>query len=47
MSVDTSGGHPEMDYGQHKRTYEGFIRVSVVSSVLIALLLVFMAVFLV
>jgi hypothetical protein len=26
MSVNTSGGHPEMDYKEHTRTYAGFLR---------------------
>lgn len=46
MSVDTSKGHPAMDYAQHKRTYEGFIRGTQISVVLLVLLLVGMAVFL-
>jgi hypothetical protein len=47
MSVDTSGGHPAMDYAQHKATYVGFIRGSVISAILIALTLIGMAIFLV
>ena len=47
MSVDTSGGHPAMDYREHVRTYNGFIRLTVVSIVLIVLLLIGMAIFLV
>ena len=26
VSVDTSKGHPAMDYEAHKKTYEGFLR---------------------
>ncbi len=25
MSVDTSKGHPEMDYKQHEETYSSFV----------------------
>ena len=45
MSVDTTGGHPAMDYGEHKRTYAGFIRGTIIGIVLIVLLLVLMAIF--
>lgn len=46
MSVDTSGGHPDMDYPQHKATYAGFIRGTQIGVVLLVLLLAGMAVFL-
>jgi Bacterial aa3 type cytochrome c oxidase subunit IV len=47
MSLDTSGGHPAMDYPEHNRTYAGFLRGTVVLCVLVALLLLGMLVFLV
>lgn len=47
MSVDTSNGHPAMDYAEHKRTYAGFIRFTQISVVLLVLLLIGMAAFLV
>jgi len=47
MSVDTSGGHPAMDYKEHERTYAGFIRWTVIGTVLCVLILAGMAVFLV
>jgi uncharacterized protein involved in cysteine biosynthesis len=47
MSVDTSNGHPAMDYAEHKRTYEGFLRFIQISLVLLVLLLIGMAAFLV
>lgn len=47
MSVDTSGGHPAMDYKEHTRTYDGFVRGTVALVVFIVLLLAGMAVFLV
>ncbi len=46
MSVDTSKGHPAMDYAQHKATYAGFIRGSQISIVLLVILLAGMAIFL-
>jgi Bacterial aa3 type cytochrome c oxidase subunit IV len=47
MSVDTSGGHPAMDYAEHNRTYAGFIRGAVILTVFVVVLLVGMLVFLV
>ena len=47
MSVDTSGGHKDMDYAQHKSTYAGFIRGTQISIVLLVLLLAWMAIFIV
>lgn len=47
MSVDTSGGHPAMDYKEHQRTYAGFIMVTKVVVVLTVLTLIGMAVTLV
>lgn len=47
MSVDTSGGHPAMDYKEHLSTYNGFIKGSIVLVVLVVALLVGMAAFLV
>ncbi len=47
MSVDTSKGHPAMDYAEHEKTYAGFIKVSKYSTVLILVILALMAAFLV
>jgi hypothetical protein len=47
MSVDTSKGHPDMDYAEHLRTYNGFIKGTVTLVVLTALLLLGMLFFLV
>jgi hypothetical protein len=47
MSIDTTGGHPEMDYPEHVRTYNGFIKGTVVLTVLVVLILAGMAIFLV
>lgn len=47
MSIDTSDGHPAMDYKEHVRTYDGFLRGSIVLVVLCALILIGMRIFLV
>lgn len=47
MSVDTTGGHPAMDYREHVRTYNGFIKGSIITSVLVAITLLGMLIFLV
>jgi hypothetical protein len=47
VAVDTSGGHPAMDYTEHNRTYAGFLKFTKISIVLLVLLLAAMKVFLV
>ena len=47
MAVDTSGGHPAMDYPEHLRTYSGFLKATVALIVGVALLLLFMLFYLV
>lgn len=47
MTIDTSNGHPAMDYPEHIRTYKGFLRATVVMTVLAVLVLLFMLVTLV
>jgi Bacterial aa3 type cytochrome c oxidase subunit IV len=42
MDIDTSNGHPAMDYKEHLRTYSGFLRASVIMTVLVSLLLIVM-----
>ncbi len=44
MNIDTSTGHPAMDYKEHVRTYKGFLRGAVVLTTLISLLLLVMLV---
>ncbi len=46
MSIDTSKGHPAMDYKEHVRTYNGFMLFTKISIVLLAILLAGMAIFL-
>lgn len=45
MSVDTSGGHSEMDYAEHNRTYAGFVRFTIAGVIFCVLVLAFLAVF--
>ena len=47
MSIDTSDGHAAMDYSEHVRTFNGFVKGTTILIVLIALLLLGMFVFLV
>ncbi len=46
MAVETTSGHPSMDYAEHQRTYAGFLMLTKVGIVSLVLLLVAMAVFL-
>jgi hypothetical protein len=41
MAIDTSGGHHAMDI-EHVRTYNGFLRATVVVIVLVAAVLLFL-----
>jgi len=47
MGVDTSGGHPTMDYAEHTRTYANFIAWTKTGIICMVVLLVGMAYFLV
>lgn len=42
MSIDTSGGHPAMDYPEHVRTYNGFIRASIGLIIFVVLVLAYL-----
>ncbi len=46
MELDTTAGHPDMDYEEHVRTYKGFIRGTIITSAVVAIILVLMALFL-
>lgn len=46
MGIDTSKGHPAMDYPEHERTYNGFIKGTIVCTVGVVAILVGMAIFL-
>jgi hypothetical protein len=47
MSIDTSNGHPAMDYNEHDKTYLGFLRITKISIIALVALLAAMAYFLV
>ena len=47
MGVDTSGGHPAMDYKEHLRTFNGFVQLTKFSVIACAVVLIGMAIFLV
>jgi hypothetical protein len=47
VSVDTSNGHPAMDYAEHQRTYAGFLRITKIVIVALVVLLVGMKIFLI
>lgn len=47
MSLDTSGGHPAMDYAEHSRTYGTFLRLTKFGIIFLVVLLAGMAYFLV
>lgn len=42
MSIDTSGGHPAMDYPEHVRTYNGFIRAAIGLIIFVVLVLAYL-----
>lgn len=46
MSVDLTGGHPDMDYDEHRRTYKAFLMGAQLLIGLVVVILVGMAVFL-
>jgi hypothetical protein len=47
MQIDTSKGHPAMDYRAHFDTYRGFINFAFWGSAIVAVILILMAMFLV
>jgi hypothetical protein len=47
MGVNTSGGHPAMDYAEHNRTYANFLAWTKVGVIFLVVLLSGMAFFLV
>lgn len=47
MSVNIKNGHPDMDYAEHMRTYQGFLRFTKYGIISLALLLAGMYYFLV
>lgn len=47
MSIDTTDGHKAMDYREHVRTYNGFIKGTIALIVICAIILLGMLIFLV
>lgn len=47
MGIETTGGHPDMDYEQHLETYKTVLRLTKISIIFLAVLLVAMWYFLV
>jgi Bacterial aa3 type cytochrome c oxidase subunit IV len=47
MGIDTSGGHPSMEYSQHKETYGRFLSYTKVAIIFLICLLAGMFYFLV
>ncbi len=47
MSVDLSDSHENMDVEEHLKTYEGFVRATQIGTLAIAIILIFMAIFLI
>jgi len=46
MGIDTSKGHAAMDYAEHERTYNGFIKGTIYCTVGVIGILIGMAFFL-
>lgn len=46
MSVDFSQSHEAMDTGEHKRTYDGFVKATKISTVVTVVILILLAAFL-
>ncbi len=42
MAIDPTGGHPAMDYPEHLRTYAGFVKGTMITIALVALILLFL-----
>jgi len=47
MNMDTTEGHPAMDYPAHRDTYRGFLRGGIWICIIVAIILALMAYFLV
>jgi len=47
MDLESAQGHPAMDYRAHLDTYRSFIRASVWGSIILAIIVALMAIFLV
>jgi hypothetical protein len=47
VSIDSTNGHPDMDYAEHNRTYAGFIQFTKIAIITSAIVLFGMWLFLV
>lgn len=47
MNLDTTKGHPAMDYREHIGTYRGFVKASIWFTAILAIILALMAYYLV
>lgn len=46
MSLDTSGGHPDMDYNEHQKTYSVFLKGTQILIAVVVMILLGMFFFL-
>jgi Bacterial aa3 type cytochrome c oxidase subunit IV len=42
MAIDPTAEHPAMDYDEHRRTYKGFLRATMILIALVAAVLLFL-----
>jgi hypothetical protein len=42
MAIDPTAEHPAMDYDEHRRTYKGFVRATMIVIALVAVVLLFL-----
>ena len=42
MAIDPTGGHAAMDYREHIRTYNGFIKATIIMIVFVVVVLLFL-----
>lgn len=47
MEIDTSKGHPAMDYKEHEQTYKGFLKFATLSTIALIALMAALAIFVV
>jgi len=47
MKIDPAEGHPAMDYPEHERTYHLFLKLSVYTVVIVAIILAGLTLFVV
>jgi hypothetical protein len=42
MAIDPTAENPAMDYDEHRRTYKGFVRATMIVIALVAVVLLFL-----